>query len=362
MKQQVEGEFMKSRKSDYPRFDCLSRRDVISAKVSDHHPIVHDGVIFWNMMMQAKYYPMRDEKYNNGLGIIETEEEYLKRLMKVADVIAEIVEKEPLIKAITLCEGPVKLSHKKIFLNALNTKKLAEKFSMDNGFYQPEMAGQTEWGVLMLADRGYQVSPVLVEEAEVNAILNNLEKRFQIWHLKSVDESFYLALGHFPYVRHSKEEKSHHDKRIVTDVFVDERERLSDMGKRYSKLISFLFHEYADKRLIICADFNFNPHLLGERQDRFADKIIQNNSMLLMKDESVNRLVSRPVTVDGVLLSSYEKRRYHSLTTQPGLYSRLMTEFSFFKKTIKNKIESIRHSHENLQSEYDDQFGLVLVS
>ena len=32
-------------------FACLNGNDVISGKVSDHHPVIHDGVFFWNIMI-----------------------------------------------------------------------------------------------------------------------------------------------------------------------------------------------------------------------------------------------------------------------------------------------------------------------
>lgn len=73
-------------------FKCLKGKDVITEKVSDHRPIIHDGVLFWNVMMQGKLRNGRTGiSYNNGLGIIETDEHYINRLKKIADVIAEII-------------------------------------------------------------------------------------------------------------------------------------------------------------------------------------------------------------------------------------------------------------------------------
>jgi hypothetical protein len=73
-------------------FKCLEGRDVITAKVSDHHPIIYDGVLFWNIMMQCKKRNGRTGiSFNNGFGIIENDENYIIRLIKAADVIAEIM-------------------------------------------------------------------------------------------------------------------------------------------------------------------------------------------------------------------------------------------------------------------------------
>jgi hypothetical protein len=75
---------------------CLNGYDVITKQVSDHHPVVHDGVLFWNIMMQCK--ARNGHGFNNGFGIIETELEYIRRLFIVACVIAEIVYKDTSIE------------------------------------------------------------------------------------------------------------------------------------------------------------------------------------------------------------------------------------------------------------------------
>ncbi len=46
---------IKNRIESYNEYSlaCLDGNDVISAQVSDHHPIVHYNVLFWNVMMKA---------------------------------------------------------------------------------------------------------------------------------------------------------------------------------------------------------------------------------------------------------------------------------------------------------------------
>lgn len=48
---------------------CLNRNDVITAQVSDHQPLIYNGVLFWNIMMQGKKRANGD--YNNGFGTNE---------------------------------------------------------------------------------------------------------------------------------------------------------------------------------------------------------------------------------------------------------------------------------------------------
>src|ERR1700722_17893927 len=90
-------------------FICLEGSDVITAGVSDHHPVVHHGVLFWNVMMQGK--ARKSGGYNNGFGIVETNKQYINRLSKTAKIIVEISYRYPAIEAIALCEGPIESLH-----------------------------------------------------------------------------------------------------------------------------------------------------------------------------------------------------------------------------------------------------------
>ena len=51
--------------------------DTITARISDHNPIIHHDVLFWNIMMRGKT-RLRDGavSYNNGFGIEESESQY----------------------------------------------------------------------------------------------------------------------------------------------------------------------------------------------------------------------------------------------------------------------------------------------
>ena len=99
-------------------FRCLGGDDVISGKISDHHPVIHDGVFFWNIMMQCNARG-GGASFNNGFGLIETDKEYIARLIMVGEVIAEAVFRDPSIEVISLCEGPIKPEHVDVLFHAL---------------------------------------------------------------------------------------------------------------------------------------------------------------------------------------------------------------------------------------------------
>src|SRR3990167_2568003 len=99
-------------------FACLDGNDVISGKVSDHHPVIHDGVLFWNIMMQCNTRG-GGPSFNNGFGLIESDKEYIARLVMVAQVIAEAVYRDPSIEVISLCEGSIKPEHVEVLFHGL---------------------------------------------------------------------------------------------------------------------------------------------------------------------------------------------------------------------------------------------------
>lgn len=289
--------------SDIPTFACLKGEDVISSKVSDHHPVIHNGTLFWNIMMQGK---ARGANFNNGFGIIESDEQYMKRLIKVSYVIAEIAFRNPSLKIIGICEGPIQAAHVDTILKNLKAFPWMNRFLTQNKFHQPNLNNHPNWGLLMLADRHYKVDAIGVD---VNVELDKLANRLQLWKLTSKDKSRYFALAHFPFSK---------------DEFVAERTKLSPAANSYCELINTLFQRYANESFIFCADFNFNPYLINQYQDRALDRIPHHNSMLLTTQEA-------SVTVDGVLLSQREKQKLHVSMPETGLIRTLVRDYSLFR-------------------------------
>ncbi len=330
-------------------FKCLKGEDVITAKVSDHHPIVHDGVLFWNVMMQGKLRNGRmGTSYNNGFGIVETDEHYINRLKKVAEVIAEIIYLYPSIEAISLCEGPIQPLHIDTLIDSFRSHHSMDRFFINSVvkdiFHKPNTEGFPNWGLLMLADKKYHVNDVVCDFMNNGIIFSKLANRFHIWQLTNEKgESKYIGLGHFPFGG---------DERIT------EKRKISFYGNLYCNLVSDVISHYADEQFIFCADFNLNPYLISEWKDRAMDMITNNNSILLTTENKSN--IMDAVTVDGVLLSKLEKQRYYSSRSNFGLFARLESEDNLAQSSIKNYLIQNRHQRSGLKRKYDEQFDLVL--
>lgn len=292
----------------------LGNNDVISAEVSDHHPILHNGVLFWNVMMQGRKRQGRDGmSYNNGFGIEESNTTYLNRLTKIAYVIAEIVERNKTIEAICLCEGPIQPEHVNRLLETLKMQPAMQKFFENQKpiFQQPHHQSAPNWGLMMFAQADFEITPIQHDFIQQSIVQNKLANRLQTWQLKKGNKSKYLTLGHFPF---------------SGDEHVSDQSQLSDTGTTYCQLLKKLFEHHAKDELVICADFNFNPHLISERQDRSVDKIKTNNSIVLVPDNKNHLPLRKHVTVDGILLSQKEKQKFMSVQVHSCLFKTLKRE------------------------------------
>lgn len=313
-------------------FSCLGGNDVVTQKVSDHHPVIHDGVFFWNIMMQGNIRG-GGPSFNNGFGLIESDKDYIARLVMVAQVIVEAVYLDPSIEVISLCEGPIKPEHVDVLFHALMKFPFMARFMMEDMFHKPAAKGQN-WGLLMLADTRYAVTKVRCDSIEDYPKLAN---RFQVWKLEQTSKEKYIALAHFPF---------------AGDEYKTEKIALSAHGQEYCSLINTLMKNHSNDSLIFCADFNFNPYLISQWQDRLLDKISHNNSILLTL-EGASRKQVKAVTVDGVLLSLKEKQKYHSTHPEPGLFRQLKSEYRFFQAHVKHVFMDLA------QNGHDKQLGLV---
>ncbi|MDI1351502.1 MAG: hypothetical protein PSV35_01840, partial [bacterium] len=199
-------------------FACLDGNDVISGKISDHHPVIHDGVFFWNTMMSCN---TRDcgLSFNNGFGLIETDNEYMARLVMVAQVIAESIFLDPSIEVISLCEGPIKPKHLEVLYHSLMKFPFMARFMTEDKFHKPADVGQN-WGLLMLNDARYSVTKVHCDFLENYPKLAN---RFQLWKLERGGNEKYMALAHFPF---------------AGDEYKTEKMTLSVSGKTYCDFIN----------------------------------------------------------------------------------------------------------------------------
>ena len=296
-------------------FTCLSGNDVITSQVSDHHPVVHDGVLFWNIMMQGNKRGGSSQSFNNGFGLIESEGDYMSRLRMVGTVIAEAVCRDPSINVISLCEGPIKPEHVTVLFNSLKKNRVMKRFITDEMFYKPSDLGQN-WGLLMLTDKRCSVTKVCSADSTKYPKLAN---RFQLWKIEYNGQSKYVALAHFPF---------------AGDEHKIDKKSLSVQGQEYCDLINTMMQRYQEESFVFCADFNFNPYLISQWRDRELDKISHNNSILLTEATGTHKPVIQAVTVDGILLSLREKQKYYTLKLFPDLGNSLKSEHRFFKQAM----------------------------
>lgn len=288
-------------------FSCLNRNDVITAQVSDHQPLIHNGGLFWNIMMQGKKRASGD--YNNGFGIEETDSEYMKRLMRVSHVIAEIIFRHPEIEIIGLCEGPNKIEHLSHFSHML--KSLTTKFSIKN------LEHSQPWGMYVLT-----LKTSLVSVCEVS-VEPSLENRFQLLKVNTNREEKYFALGHFPF---------------RGDENIQNRHELSLQGKRYCEFTHNLLTQHADSSFMFFADFNFNPYLISTPEERALDFVSNNSSQLLKINPSASCRKVETVTVDGILLSKREKQKQGYTLSSSRFFRIRCTQNS--DETKREKLES----------------------
>ena len=180
-------------------FVCLNGNDVITAKVSDHHPIVHDRTLFWNIMMQGNRRKNNQHhsvslSYNNAFGMVESEIDYIQRLIKY-EVVAEIIHYNPGIDSIGFCEGPIQPLHVTIFFKALEQFDCMDRFTK-RSFSKPTHKAQN-WGLLMLVDNSYQIREVRSPLIEESDLFQKLANRFQIWEFKKGSSNKFFALSPF---------------------------------------------------------------------------------------------------------------------------------------------------------------------
>ncbi len=161
-------------------FECLNGKTIFEAKISDHLPLIHHGMLFWNVMMQCRF----NEKggyYNNGFGIIESDSLYEQRLSKIAQVIAEMAQKRTDIDRIGICEGPIG-DNEKLFYTFLRSHiSLANFTTQSNGFahlHTNSDQNGPKWGVLLLTHEKYSVENIPISP-QPYAVLSNLETKLE---------------------------------------------------------------------------------------------------------------------------------------------------------------------------------------
>lgn len=327
-------------------FSCLNGKDVIASQVSDHHPTIHNRTLFWNIMMQARIRKDGDKiSYNNGFALIESDREYQNRLKIIAAVIAEIIAENPEIEVISICEGPIKTKDITVLINTLHQYHHMKHFKFNDVMdTQNTTTTFPNWGLMLLTNQSYQAQLVDNCSPQYLANLHKLGNRVQIWRLSNNQQKRFIILAHLPF---------------SNDTYITNHDNLSTSGKLYCDLFNGFLKQYSESDMIICADFNFNPNLLGSYLDRLEDKICPNNSILLSSPISQNKFSIDSVTVDGILLSRQAKQKAYLSRSPHSLFYNLSREHQFIKAYRQSHLVDNRMNDIETQRAYDERYGIV---
>lgn len=125
----------------------LDQHTDFSQYLSDHKMFINNGVLNWNMMMQAR--ERANGGYNNGFRKSETKLEYQTRLRTIAQFIAYNIVSNPSISCIFLQEAPVDEADLKVFTQALEDYLPSEW----KGQYSFLYVDHTSWGIFTLVNK-----------------------------------------------------------------------------------------------------------------------------------------------------------------------------------------------------------------
>ncbi|MBS0349912.1 MAG: hypothetical protein JSR33_01785 [Proteobacteria bacterium] len=292
-----------NRQYDEYHLAVLDGNDVISTEISDHHPVILNNTLYFNIMMKCA---QRRESYNNGFGKIETDLQYRLRLSKLAAIISEIVVRNPTIYQIGICEGPIREVDLNHFLKSFKAFPWMKPL-ITNGFYHPEIENKPNWGLLLLANSQFAVKKVANEAADAE-LLDRLANRLQTWELTRGNHKQFFSLWHLPF---------------SNDEIKTSKTQLSAIGHSYCQLIAILLSKYYKYFAIACGDFNFNPFFVEYYS---CNKIPSNNSVQWENG------YHRNTTVDGIILSNQAKKMSFRPMIEIGLYH----QPGVYKPTSKN--------------------------
>lgn len=134
-------------------FKCLGNQTAVQAKVSDHEPLVSEGIISANIMCQKRQNANPPPKYNNGFRDTEDKAEYIERLKKVAKMLGEAAKGSG-SQVLALQEVPRQGTDEyKAFIAAL--KQELPDFDIDNALARATR--DTSFGQLLICKKGYKL-------------------------------------------------------------------------------------------------------------------------------------------------------------------------------------------------------------
>lgn len=162
----------------------LAQHTDLNQHLSDHRMFINNGVLNWNMMMQAK--ERAKGEYNNGFRKSETKLEYQTRLRTIAQFIAYNIANDPSISCISLQEAPVDEVDLQVFTQALEENLPSEW----KGQYSSLYVDHTSWGIFTLVNKNkIKCDEVTREEILNETSIKDIDIRCRTYSLSQNNET-----------------------------------------------------------------------------------------------------------------------------------------------------------------------------
>jgi hypothetical protein len=244
---------------------------VLNEKISDHKPLVKNGIVSWNIMMQGK---KTRHGYNNAFKLQESQDQYQQRLAAVVNVLSQIVARDD-AAVIALQEAPISPEDVQFFSDQFKQYPSLSRYLKT----LKDEALVTPWGIMTLVDANqYQYSRLLSVWSGELSVFNQRAQQLRIKpHHSSEGSARQIVNAHMPY------RESHNNSRYVRDVL---------MRILYVSTASIL-----PDRVTLAADFNVDPTLLGYNHACVFSKKENNlhlNDAGNQYHESVDAIIQKP--------------------------------------------------------------------
>lgn len=174
----------------------LEQHTDISPHLSDHKMFINNGVLNWNMMMQAR--ERASGGYNNGFRKSETKFEYQARLRTTAQFIAYHIANNPSISYISLQEAPVDEADLQVFKKALEAYLPPEWMGQYSSLY----VDHTSWGIFTLFNKDkIKCDEITREEILKEAAITDIDIRCRTYSLSQKEQlqNHLVTILHLPH-------------------------------------------------------------------------------------------------------------------------------------------------------------------
>jgi hypothetical protein len=258
----------------------LGANTAIEARISDHNPVINNGILSLNMMMQGKWNAAK-KRYNNGFGLDEDQASYQARIKRSVTILGEIVLFNPSIYAIGLVEAPINPEDIAVFIEEFKSHPSLARFT---GSLKPE--NFSSWGIMTLFDTEY-FSVERVTPSTPRCLEHRLQK-FILTPKHDSEKRFAVCNVHLPF-----------------DL------AKSATPKELVRLIKSFFNNALPT--VMMGDYNMHPKafttLLGD-----AKSFVPENNNILAKADAVGQVTHQHFdTVDGIV--HFEDERIPSCPT-----------------------------------------------